>query len=335
MTSSNYLAWDIKTDDFPSDASQIEKIKFLIGYGVLAPSIHNTQPWTFKATKHSISIFPNFDKALRYADPDNRFLLASVGACAETIKIAAEYFGYSVKSKINSDCLVTLTFQKGQKKKEQIHPDVITERFSNKSLFFDKKSQEQELDRISASASTKNVKLIFTQEESIKTQLKDLHLTAVKKTMRDKHFVRELAEKLLPNQSGSPVGMPGFVVGMSNIQSRVAPKVISAFPKAMAMAVTGKDKPLVDSVSGFGAVFVNETKNSSLITTGYVYQSAALMLREIGVHDSILTAIVMQDPERKKVEKLLNIKGRLTLFFRFGYPKTDMVVHTPRRKYGY
>ena len=43
----NYVAWDIDEKKFPRNGNLQDQIQFLIGYGILAPSTHNTQPWEF------------------------------------------------------------------------------------------------------------------------------------------------------------------------------------------------------------------------------------------------------------------------------------------------
>jgi nitroreductase len=40
--------WNILADEFPSDGFTADQLEFLLGYAILAPSIHNTQPWLFQ-----------------------------------------------------------------------------------------------------------------------------------------------------------------------------------------------------------------------------------------------------------------------------------------------
>lgn len=66
----------------------------LIRCATLAPSGHNTQPWTFSFDEGSIRIFPDFSRCLPVVDPDNHALFISLGCALENLVIAAEHHGY-------------------------------------------------------------------------------------------------------------------------------------------------------------------------------------------------------------------------------------------------
>lgn len=45
MSASNLAAWNIDPSEFPVTETAIDKARFAVGYAILAPSSHNTQPW--------------------------------------------------------------------------------------------------------------------------------------------------------------------------------------------------------------------------------------------------------------------------------------------------
>jgi|HubBroStandDraft_6_1064221.scaffolds.fasta_scaffold910642_1 nitroreductase len=47
MSAGNLAAWNIGRSDFPRNGTAAEKARFAVGYAILAPSSHNTQPWRF------------------------------------------------------------------------------------------------------------------------------------------------------------------------------------------------------------------------------------------------------------------------------------------------
>jgi len=75
----------------------------LIKYAIKAPSGHNSQPWKFKLEKNSITIFPDYQRALPVADPDNHELFISLGCALENLVIAAGYFGYHAEVEMNME----------------------------------------------------------------------------------------------------------------------------------------------------------------------------------------------------------------------------------------
>lgn len=66
----------------------------LVHCATLAPSGHNTQPWTFSASADVIRIFPDFSRRLPVVDPDEHALYISLGCALENMVIAASYHGW-------------------------------------------------------------------------------------------------------------------------------------------------------------------------------------------------------------------------------------------------
>jgi len=85
--------WSIQEADFPDDGSANDQLRFPIGYAILAPSSHNTQPWEFRVEGDRIDVFLDCDGWLKVADDDQRQLHISVGCALENLLVAAEHFG--------------------------------------------------------------------------------------------------------------------------------------------------------------------------------------------------------------------------------------------------
>jgi hypothetical protein len=64
-------------------------LREIIRYGTLAPSHRNRQPWRFEPGPGWIIVRPDTSRRLPVADPDDRYLHASIGAAAETMVTAA------------------------------------------------------------------------------------------------------------------------------------------------------------------------------------------------------------------------------------------------------
>lgn len=331
MKTDNYDAWKIKVKDFPEEGNTMEKTKFIAKYGVLAPSVHNSQPWIFESNNLSITIKPDYTRRLTQADPKDSYLYMSIGGCAESIEIAARYFGYIPKRIINKDNSVTVTLKKSTTKSSLIHPDEITKRFSNKFPYQNKKVPLETLEAVIKGISTNSSKLIFIQEEILKSEIINLHVNAAKKTLENKRFTSELLSMFIPNNSKSYTGMPGFVSGMSALQSHIAPKVIRVFPKFLSRSVETRELELLKKTAGFGIICINKNSISSMIEAGGLYQRMSILLGKKQIHNAMIAAIIMNDVERNKLKEILNISGRPFLLFRFGYPLEDITVHTPRK----
>jgi hypothetical protein len=72
----------------------------VVGCSELAPSVHNTQPWTFSAHGDVIEVRADWSRQLQVLDPNGRDLAISCGAAIE--------FGYLAIRALGSDCHVAL-----------------------------------------------------------------------------------------------------------------------------------------------------------------------------------------------------------------------------------
>jgi hypothetical protein len=84
----------IDDSEFYELESRHDQMEFLLRYAVLAPSGHNTQPWTFAIVPDGIEVFADYTRRLPQADPADRELLMSVGAAIFNLRVAAAHFGY-------------------------------------------------------------------------------------------------------------------------------------------------------------------------------------------------------------------------------------------------
>lgn len=63
-------------------------VEAVVADAVLAPSIHNTQPWRFHAHGDSVEVLADTGRTLRVVDPTGRALLLSVGAAVLTLRLS-------------------------------------------------------------------------------------------------------------------------------------------------------------------------------------------------------------------------------------------------------
>src|SRR6516225_2129383 len=66
----------------------------VVAAAVWAPSVHNTQPWWFRAGSQEISVYADASRQLRMADPAGREMMISCGAALFTARLALRSLGY-------------------------------------------------------------------------------------------------------------------------------------------------------------------------------------------------------------------------------------------------
>lgn len=85
------LGDDVSAPVAPTISPEIHAI---LAHALLAPSGHNTQPWTVRAGHGELQIGTDPSNWLPKVDPTNRELALSVGAFLENLLIAAPNYGY-------------------------------------------------------------------------------------------------------------------------------------------------------------------------------------------------------------------------------------------------
>ncbi|MFD7644483.1 Acg family FMN-binding oxidoreductase [Kitasatospora sp. NPDC059795] len=82
----------------PGAALSVQELRVLVAAAGAAPSLHNSQPWQFRATDdgHGVLVFADPDRAVPVADPDGRGMLLSVGAALFNLRVAAARQGLPV-----------------------------------------------------------------------------------------------------------------------------------------------------------------------------------------------------------------------------------------------
>jgi hypothetical protein len=89
-----FAEWRISEDGFPAAGGASEKLRYLVGYAILAPSGHNTQPWLFGLDGDRLHLRADRTRRLPVVDPADRALAISCGAALGNLRAAMLRFGY-------------------------------------------------------------------------------------------------------------------------------------------------------------------------------------------------------------------------------------------------
>jgi nitroreductase len=80
-----------------------EDVATVLECAQLAPSVHNTQPWTFAVIGDSIEVRADHDRGLAVLDPTSRELAISCGAAIELAGIAVRGLGWKCVTRVQPD----------------------------------------------------------------------------------------------------------------------------------------------------------------------------------------------------------------------------------------
>jgi nitroreductase len=322
QTKNNYRPWSINFQDFykhPID----QRLKFLINFGLLAPSGHNSQPWKFRIESNSVIIAPNFSRSLNHSDPNNRQLYISLGCCAENILIAADYYGFQTETKVvnkTGHSEVHLLFNSTLATKVSDNTShlifSIPKRHTNRNRYLIKALPSEIVNEL-ASISTENVKVEIVQSEQ-KNKLAHIAHAATIEIMDDQKFRHELSDLLNSNYTNSKIGMTGAGFGIPGPLSLVLAKIIK-----MTNINRLTRKPdlalLVQQTPAFLIVQTPSDTTMDWINCGRIFENFWLRAERIGLAVAPLAACIQLKQYSKQLKEVLQTALYPQIFSRIGF----------------
>lgn len=303
--------WNVKPERFPKKGNWENKIKFLVRYGILAPSGHNSQPWRFRIKGTKLVVGPDFERRRAVVDPNDRELFISLGAAAKNIEIAASYFGLIYEKKYN-DLGIEFEFKDGEiiSKNADLFK-AITKRQTNRSEYKQKKIPSEKL------ATIDNDSLVIVSQDNEKDKLAELVYGSDIVWFQTKEITNELDRWLsldIEGKAGSK--LPGITMVAGNLlraEDRAQKNKEMVKKAPIAIVIGSKDDMVVE-----------------WIKAGENYEELALKLTSMGLSHSFFNSIIEIESRREKLTKFCEDRIKPQLLIRVGWADS-FPKHTPRR----
>ena len=309
---------EVSADDFPGHASTEDQLKFLVNYAVLAPSVHNTQPWLFRILDRTVEIYADRSRALPVTDPEDRSLVISCGSCVGLFRTTLEAFGFDVTCSIfpdlsdpdlmarivveprSSDAPVNASMLRAIKTR-----NTIRRGFMNLPL----PTPFMEYFHQGAGALPDSVCVVDDQEAEtmILTQL----LKTEKSNRQDIHYRRESESWMHPMRIRSRDGVPMPPEEADPILSCWSTEDQQAEATQLAVITESKDSP------------------RAWLQTGEDLMETLLTAAGLGVNAAIMNLPPSATDVRNLIRPLTGCEGDPILLLRFGRPRRKLI--TPRR----
>ena len=198
--------WDVTPAAFPSDGPIEDRAEHCLRYAIIAPSSHNSQPWTFVVDGPEIVLGVDESRWLEVADDDRRELFLSVGCALENLLIAADHFGLDPTLDYHDGdadethvATVTLDADAGGSEDSGDHPlapdgafEAITDRRTSHEPFEDRSIPPETLGRIEAAGDIGGVEPHRIADADTKREIGELQYAADERQMADPEYRREL-----------------------------------------------------------------------------------------------------------------------------------------------
>jgi hypothetical protein len=318
--------WSIDEQQFPLTGSLREKIAFLIGYAVLAPSSHNTQPWLFQLHDDAVDLRIDHSRWLKIADKDQRELHISVGCALENLLVAAEHFGLghaAVRLPDQADPLLAATIRFSETgsavpHREQVLFDMLPVRHTNHRHYDGRPIPAQLRERLVACCVEPEIVVYLTDDVSIKESVDEWIVKADAVQFARPEYRAELSYW---------IGQGVF--GSTWLMSKLGQFAVSHLN--LAQSIARQDSELLMSSPLFGLIASADSDRRQQIIAGQVYQRMSLIAASGGIWFHPLSQLV-QVPEIKQELLMAAPSGGLIpqIPFRVGFAEAEPE-HTPRR----
>lgn len=211
----------------PVWAGPAERLRFLLGWAVLAPSKHNVQPWAFEIQGDEARLYADFRRALPASDPRDRELVIACGAALMNLRLAAAHFGYASSSEVlaagRRDGLLArlrLEERRAPTAEEELLFQAIPRRRTNRLPLESREPARGTVAELAREAGVEGA-VLRPVEEKERRAVAELVAEGDRLQWADWRYRSEVAAWTRSNVSRRRDGVPGFAHGMGDAASVV------------------------------------------------------------------------------------------------------------------
>jgi nitroreductase len=323
--------WEVDPAEYPTDASIEERARYLLRYAVLAPSSHNSQPWSFAVDGATVEVHADYSRWLEVADADRRELYLSLGCAVENLRIAAAYFGLGTTvayadgtdgSASVEGPVVTVTLDPDGRSDDGDAGlfEAITDRRTEHGAFEDRPVPDGTLARLRGLVRDPGVDLVLVEDGPRRERLAELQTLADERQMEDPAYRREL---------GHWVGIGAL--GASWLAARIGQVAVTLLDLGEREAK--KNSRLVERAPVLAVLTTDGDTVAHRVKVGQAFERVMLAatLEGLAVHPM---SQILERPELKaELSSLLDLGGTTPQhLFRLGFVDRDGDEggHTPR-----
>jgi hypothetical protein len=325
-----------KKPPFPANGSEADKLRFLLGYAILAPSGHNTQPWLFRIGDDAVELYADRRRALPVVDPEDRELTISCGAALDHLAVAARYFGRApviepLPDESEPDLLARFRLGDALTPGDEDRAlfEAIPERRTTRHAFEDRSLPQPLQERCRQLAREQGAGLTLVADDATKSEIADLVAEGDRTQFADAGFRRELASWVHSRRSESRDGMSGEAFGMPDVLSPVGALVIRTFDIGNGVAA-GDAKKIMAGSPLLAILSTPEDDASQWLHAGRALSRVLLRLAADGATAAYLNQPLETPQLRPLLQDVMGSDHAPQLLLRFGYgPKVKASARRP------
>jgi hypothetical protein len=293
--------WIIDESDFYELETHRQQMEFLLRYAILAPSGHNTQPWSFHIRPDGVDVIADYSRRLQIVDRNDRELVMSIGAAIMNFRIAAAHFGFDTTVAYESRTLESIPVATilvcetcaPDRELAALFP-AIRKRHTNREPYDGQPLEPAALravcDVVDANPAT--LRLILPRDTA---RVADFLESAERTLMERPAYREELAACVGPN------ALPAEALGMPRVFAGIAPWLMRNFDSGETQA--RHDMKLTRSASMLLVVTADDDR-VALLQAGEALERLLLTITACGLQYSFLNAAVEVDETRARLQML-------------------------------
>lgn len=341
--------WRVEASGFPERASAADKLAFLLNYAALAPSILNTEPWSFRIAGDAVRLYADLSRKLPVTDPKARELTMSCGAALLNLRIAAQSFGHelvvsALPDKHQPDLLAEAALRPAPDAGKPALREAIVARRTNRGPFADRRLPKKLLDALAEAARQEGAALAFLDDPEGKEQVSQLAAEAEQVLLANPAFRDEIAQwiekRVGENHDRDSEARQRLAVSLSGgsghtPESTARPELFASMA-AGAARVHGRGEDAEERqrrrVEGSPMLALLTTKgdgHAEWLAAGQALQRVLLVATEAGASAAYLNPAIEVASLRSRVAKAFDVAGSPQVLLRLGYGTQRPA--TPRR----
>ncbi|TNC62553.1 Acg family FMN-binding oxidoreductase [Rubellimicrobium roseum] len=330
MTHDPAAEWQIEPVDRPAQGREVDRLRFLLRYAILAPSGHNTQPWLFRVRGDRIELLADRTRSLPVVDPRDRALIISCGPALGSLRAAMRHFGHAGRIELllagnDRDLLARVGFgaSHAPSPAENARFQATTRRaFAEEPMPCGLGSE------IEALARADEVTIAVIAEPSAKARIATLVAEGDRVQFADPRFRRELGDWVHSRRAATRDGLSGAAFGMPDALSPVGGLVIRTFD--LGDGIAAKDEQIA---TGSPALLVVATPGDGprdWLLAGMAHMEALLAVTAVGLTAAYLNQPVEVEDLRPRLRDVAGVDGHPQLLLRIGQaPEIPPAVRRP------
>jgi nitroreductase len=318
---------------FPAWAGPAERLRFLLGYAVFAPSRHNTQPWLFEIEGDEIRVYADLDRALPATDPDGRELVMACGCAMQNLRIAASHYGYATSMEVvpghrRDGLLARLRLEERQASTPESEElfQAIPRRRTNR-LPLDGREPPEGLVAVLVREARREGVWLRPIEEHHRRPVAELVAEGDRVQWASPRFRSELAAWTRPNGTARRDGMPGYTHGMSDAAALLQPLLLRLRNPGRSEA--DRDRRRTLGSKALLLLTMPRDGKSEWFAAGEALQRVLLRATSAGLSASYLNQPIEVAELRNRLRQVIGEPGQPQVMLRLGY---GLEVRSPPRR---